>query len=775
MEHSRQLRTKVQKLVPMITQERQDTQRHSNAVRFLGERFWKRRLVGGQRIIYSWQDDGGPGLITFWEVLSHEEGEGAHGGYSRPSGEDFAEFDAPEPTGAPVGCEAWEPAYKMLTDEALERLHGLDFGLPWLLDEQQLDLLGARGPIVLTGHAGTGKSTVASYRLANQQGPGQRLAFVTYTQQLRDQAKKQHGEMGDNRHGVAFLTFTELARNLVPDAAQRFPVDAEVGFPWFSQLRIFRSHRLDPIEAWEEIRGVIRGDGRLLQSGRRLADCQGLSEREYLETLPSGRSLFSSQRDARLILEIFRKYQEQKKAEGVWDDLDLTLAASFEIVSQPCPVYDQVVCDEVQDLTVSQLGLLARLVKSPDGFLAAGDADQAIHPSRFEWARMQDQLYDLWGQERGRSVKPKRLSLNYRSTAGIVTLSNRICQMRSHQLGTPFHPNEALREGLPPAFVSECALTELVKGQRRLSPNVLVVTPDEKTRDAISAHLGQGRCMTVHEAKGLESPIVIAYGFLNIPERDWQSLMQDQTALEVDWTNPRLNYCLNALNVAVTRARDHLFVADKHQPSGPIFRGILTEADAALLPDLLCATASAEDFLASGRLLEESRHYKQAAANYRDAGRDLDAYRCEGLHNQALGNYRQAALDLTRAEAWPLADKAWQTALRSNPGLIGEAIETMLHPHRQDLDFGALERSLTEERLRPYLPADLAFRLISLWDRAKLQDRITLVRILTPIISRRRQTTIHRILGSASRCIALLPPSPAVSLAMHKNGEMRRG
>ncbi|WP_051906276.1 AAA family ATPase, partial [Thermus tengchongensis] len=48
--------------------------------------------------------------------------------------------------------------------------------------------------------------------------------------------------------------------------------------------------------------------------------------------------------------------------------------------SQVEPLYDFLVVDEVQDLTLAQLDLLLRSLKAPGRFLLAGDSHQIVPP-----------------------------------------------------------------------------------------------------------------------------------------------------------------------------------------------------------------------------------------------------------------------------------------------------------------------------------------------------------------------------------------------------------
>lgn len=776
IEHSKELRTRMRKLAALIAQEINDRSRHSDSVRYLGEQFWKRRLVGSQRVTYSYETSSENLRITFWEVLSHKEGDAAHVAYRRPSEEVFVAREEPETVPQPRGLESWEAIFKTASEKDLVRLEDDLADLQWALDDEQAQFVWARGPVVLTGHAGTGKSTLATYRLLSSEFQDRRVAFVTYTRQLCEHARLQHRQLGGGDAGVVFLTFADLARQLIPDAATRFPHDSEVGYPWFSTLGIFKTIRLDPVSVWEEIRGLLRGDKRILAIKDRNPGRMQLTDQEYLD-LPLHRSFYSEPENRHSVLAILRKYQEEKRLAGVWDDLDLTLAAWSSLDGQRISHFDELICDEVQDLTAVQLGLLANVVSGPDGFIVAGDADQAIHPSRFEWQRLQDVLYPLCRDEGGRSVKPRRLSRNYRSVSGVVNLSNRISQIRGFHTNSNHHTNTAIRDGNMPWFIElEHMKSVLTSTRRRLNSQVLVVTPDKASCNEAAALFGSARCMTVHEAKGLERSIVILYGFLSIQDRNWRLLLDDGEACgsvknspnpargyltseqecELQWSNPTLRYLLNALNVAVTRASDYLFILGDTRPTGPIFRDTLSDEPLPPLQKLLFRKQTPEELLASAKSLELEKLYTHAAAEYEAAGSPSNAQRCQGLHFMEQRLFAQAAQAFSAACAWPQADEAWQQAIKSQASLLERGIETLLDSSRRNTNPALLEQWLREARARSLHPPDLLRRLSDMAGRVPEEERTAILQLVTGTIASRTQSLSQRAGAAVKRCSELL-------------------
>ena len=137
---------------------------------------------------------------------------------------------------------------------------------------------------------------------------------------------------------------------------------------------------------WEEIRGVLKGS-LIINENRPKAK---LTLKEYME-LPNDQRIF--QDDLEDIYNLFEKYEKYKENNNYWDDMDLAFNALKNLSKIKIKKYDQVVVDEIQDLSSLHLRILCHFVGSPDGLFMSGDEQQIIYPTRFQWERTKDLIY----------------------------------------------------------------------------------------------------------------------------------------------------------------------------------------------------------------------------------------------------------------------------------------------------------------------------------------------------------------------------------------------
>jgi DNA helicase-2/ATP-dependent DNA helicase PcrA len=135
------------------------------------------------------------------------------------------------------------------------------------LTEEQARVLEASPPVLISGTAGSGKTTLAVYYLLKPEFAGGRKLFLTYNPFLRDFSRRLYDGLTARTavEGSAsrpdFYVFRELLRDLLGSAIGSFPPDREVRLREFEAL--FRNHRLygryDAELVWEEVRSIIKG------------------------------------------------------------------------------------------------------------------------------------------------------------------------------------------------------------------------------------------------------------------------------------------------------------------------------------------------------------------------------------------------------------------------------------------------------------------------------------------------------------------------------------
>jgi hypothetical protein len=135
------------------------------------------------------------------------------------------------------------------------------------LTREQEALLKAVPPVLLSGTAGSGKTTLAVYYLLRGAAAGSRAVFLTYNPLLRAMAERMYAGLASLRPGAApstpprFMVYRDLLREITRGASSRFPPEGEVGLAEFAQILNDHPDRrsYDPELVWEEIRSIIKG------------------------------------------------------------------------------------------------------------------------------------------------------------------------------------------------------------------------------------------------------------------------------------------------------------------------------------------------------------------------------------------------------------------------------------------------------------------------------------------------------------------------------------
>lgn len=284
--------------------------------------------------------------------------------------------------------------------------------------------VNAAGPTLVKGGPGTGKSTVALYRvramLAALRKSGvvasPRILFTTYTNALVAFSRQLLDSLlGADACLVDVRTADSLAREIV-NADGRL-----VGFVQPHDLRELLQQAVSKarflgssLEQRAQAQTVQRlGSEYLLDEICNVIDARGLSDVEaYAATARPGRKLPLGPTQRRAVWAVREALHGQLRERGLmtWQQLRSVAAAVVREGRGPAP-YDAIIVDEVQDLNPSLIEMLARLAKSPGGLFVTADANQSIFGSGFRWQDIHEIL-----RFRGRTGI---LRTNHRSTEEI--------------------------------------------------------------------------------------------------------------------------------------------------------------------------------------------------------------------------------------------------------------------------------------------------------------------------------------------------------------------
>ena len=270
-----------------------------------------------------------------------------------------------------------------------------------------------RGPLCILAGAGTGKTTTITRRIAWQVASGafppQQILAVTFTDKAAGELRARLRELGAD--GVRASTFHSAA------------------------LALLRHFEGDPGRILPSKAMLLRRIGNSLPGAYRFRPAGDLATE--IEWAKNRRLTPDTYRDrlgdheppipADLALRVFREYERRKAAEGLLDFEDLLERTARLLESDAAvraAVHDRwraFTVDEYQDVNLLQQSLLDLWLGDRDDLCAVGDDYQAIYgftgasadwllalPRRFPHARI------------------VRLERNYRSTAQVIELANRL-------------------------------------------------------------------------------------------------------------------------------------------------------------------------------------------------------------------------------------------------------------------------------------------------------------------------------------------------------------
>lgn len=431
------------------------------------------------------------------------------------------------------------------------------------------------GPARVAGSAGTGKTIVALHRAVHlaRQDDSARVLLTTFNQTLANALRQKLTRLIAHQPKIAervdVSAIDQVALSLYakhlgqPHVADQQSIEQvldrsaqEVGITEFSR-HFLVSEWHDVVDAWqldnwEAYRGIAR-----LGRKTRLPE----SKRETL-------------------WRIFQHARVTLTADGLTTMPGIYKQLADALQRRKHPVYDCIVVDEAQDISVPQLRFLAAAVgcDRANALFFAGDLGQRIFQTPFSWTSLGVDI-------RGRS---RTLKINYRTSHQIRAYADRLLDptMQDVDGNTEDRSNTvSLFDGPAPEVrifdtqdeestaVSEWVAAQLVKAYEAREVAIIVRSEDElpRAQSAIAAAgadhqiLDQRMALrpdavalaTMHFAKGLEfrALAVMACDEEVIPSSTRIRTMVDASDMQEVYNTER-----HLLYVACTRARDELLV-----------------------------------------------------------------------------------------------------------------------------------------------------------------------------------------------------------------------
>ncbi len=300
--------------------------------------------------------------------------------------------------------------------------------IPWnQLNPQQREAVGVlSGPLLVLAGAGTGKTRVVTYRVANliaHRVPPRRILAVTFTRKAAGEmlARVRRLLRLPKDQGPVVGTFHSLCLDILRRHAQH------LGYP--KHFVVY-----DRSDQLSVIRTVLR---EVVTSGPsfRPADLAAWFSTWKAQGLwPQDASARASDPRTELAAVVYRRYQQALRLAGAvdFDDLLLLVLKLFDehpaVLQQERNRFEHILIDEYQDTNPPQYRIIRLLAQGHCNLCAVGDDDQSIY--RWRGARVEHILQFQRDWPQARII---RLEENYRSTQPILDLANRVIGFNRHR------------------------------------------------------------------------------------------------------------------------------------------------------------------------------------------------------------------------------------------------------------------------------------------------------------------------------------------------------
>lgn len=457
----------------------------------------------------------------------------------------------------------------------------------------------ASGPTLVKGGPGTGKSTVALYRVRSMLEQLRKtgktkphLLFTTYTNALVKSSEQLLEQLlGPQARHVKVQTADKLTYDILAGLGQvKEIIEADELHRVTRQAvaeTVFAGNMLQQQAQKQTIERMgydyLRQELNSVIAARQLDSLE-----EYLATPRAGRkmSLNSTQRTA--VWSVYERWCALLLASGreTWQQRRARVETLVE-KSDFYHRYDAVVIDEAQDLDPSLLRLLVKLCVSPNALFVTADANQSIYGSGFTWAHVHQRL-----KFKGRTSV---LRANYRSTREIGEAAQSYLTygalepeevQRLYINNGPMPDVRAVLNSYYEAQLLASFFKKATLSLRLTMGSCAVLCPNERVGRSIAAALkekgieatfmtGQDlnltcpgvKVLTLNSSKGLEFPIVALAGFI----ASSYPLIPQSAADDV--RSELLAHARRTMFVGMTRAMRALLVIVPADSTSPLFQG----------------------------------------------------------------------------------------------------------------------------------------------------------------------------------------------------------
>ncbi|MBK9072140.1 MAG: UvrD-helicase domain-containing protein [Myxococcales bacterium] len=288
------------------------------------------------------------------------------------------------------------------------------------------------GPLLVLAGAGSGKTRVITYRIAQllERGvPPQAICALTFTNKAAEEMRERVAHLlGDRKTAAQLSMGTFHALGLTILRSERKAMRMPKGFIIYDQA-----------DQMGVLREALRNTHDIGRDGERRYDVKAILARISLAKNKFITPEAYVPRDADeydwVTAQVYPNYQEQLRACAAFDFDDLIvepvrLLDTPEIGARWKARFAYVMVDEYQDTNAAQLRMVKALVEQHNNLCVVGDDDQSI----YSW-RGADPTNILKFADMFAGAKVVKLEQNYRSTKTILGAANAVIANNSNRHG----------------------------------------------------------------------------------------------------------------------------------------------------------------------------------------------------------------------------------------------------------------------------------------------------------------------------------------------------
>jgi superfamily I DNA/RNA helicase len=599
-----------------------------------------------------------------------------------------------------------------------------DRDLSLKITAEEYRLATSRHNILLKGTAGTGKTTVALYRMWHdyQKNPhhGKRL-YVAYSALLVNNVREQFYKLVGSKNPEIdemfhFKTFRDLCLDILKEYGETYYPEDELDFQSFDQIYSLQKEikKYPSALVWDQIRSIIKGQQLNVD-----VDC--LDEKEYHQLSNKCQNVVLSGHRS-TIYKLSNWYQNYLTRNNRFDEIDLT-RKSLRIINQNQLIkYHLIVCDEVQDFTKIQLELLMQLITPRANLYFAGDKHQMISPSGFDWKNLTTIFhYHQLQQPNGHELK-----CNFRSVGTLVNLANQVLKIRYRLLQRQLpHFPQAISNLGDKARIVEASLTDMTDNLNTLHPDDAILVRTDENREYLRSKLTSSLVFTIEEAKGLEFDTVFLLDFFQCRQQLWETVFNTPERLKEN-EKPALVLELNLLYVAITRARRILNIWETDISQFWQYKEVREHWEKTEIKTVLenRVGLEKEDWQKRGEYYFQAEFYLQAIECFEKSGDKNREKESRAKLLQREGSYQQAAEIFVELEKWqPAAEllervKKWQPAANCWQKIGNFRKQRICETHLLEEQGELLKAAHEWETLEMYKKAAENFEKVAQWELA---------------------------------------------------------